>query len=612
MSPRRGGLVPALCCTVALAAAAESAPLGLALALAALVLAGIGPRLELDGGRQFLTSAIGAGVGYVMAALSYEAEGGAISDGWVRFSAAALVAACARFLLVAPRGELRPMLVLLFVALLAAGKSTSVAYPALVVLFLLSSLWAFGGGGERRGAPSSARVAFGTLLVVIAASLGAGTTLGLRRLQTWLKNRAQSSAYVWSPQVGFSDRMDLGALDGLLDSDRIVLRVRGDAVDYLRGTSLDLYETGRWLRSDEAAPEQQQHFSGDAARPARVTIEALSERTNRFFLPLEARHIVTMPDAVVVDGMGSVRRAAKGEALRASFDLGERDRATVAGPRDADVRQPRSVWRTIKPLMLKWTRDAETPEQRLEAIERHLRTEYRYSRSFQRDERIDPIVDFLFVDKSGHCEYFAAALALGARTVGIPTRVVMGYRVAEKSPFGYHVVREKNAHAWVEAWLPGRGWVTRDATPAEALPQNQAHDAGYLASSLDAFEVGYDELTTWLEQRSVRETSVAWLIGLAILALIVVRGVRRRNQRAAAMSDDEAPLACLEHLLASLERQGHQRQPGEPIERLAARVPDVEAARLLARYSALRYGGRGSALRLEHDVAEYARSRAAQ
>jgi transglutaminase-like putative cysteine protease len=612
VNARRGGLVPALCCAAALASAAQSPPLGLALALAALVLAGLGPRLELDNGRQLLTSAIGAGGGYLLTALSYEAESGTISDGWARFSAAALLAACARFLLVAPRGELRPMLALLFIAFLAAGKSTSPAYTALVVLFLLSNLWAFGGGGERRGLPSSGRIAFGTLLVVVAASLGAGSTLGLRRLQAWLKSRVHSSAYVWSPQVGFAERMDLGALDGLMDSDRIVLRVRGEDVDYLRGTTLDLYETGRWLRSDQAVPEEQQRFSGEASRPGRVKIEALSERTNRLFLPLEARNVVAAPDAVVVDSMGNVRRAAKGEPLLVSFDLGERNRAPLSPPRRADLQLPRSVGLTLRPLMQKWTRGAHDVEARLQAIERQLRRDYRYSRSFQRDRRLDPIVDFLMVDKSGHCEYFAAALALGARSIGIPARVVMGYRVAERSPFGYHVVREKNAHAWVEAWIPGRGWVTRDATPAESLPQNLAHDAGYIASSLDAIDVGYDELTTWLEQRSVRETSVAWLVGLAVLALIVLRGVRRRRTGAARVTEDEAPLACLEHLLASLERQGHPRQPGEPIERLAARVPDADAARLLERYSALRYGGRGNAQGLERDVAEYTRARAQQ
>jgi hypothetical protein len=318
---------------------------------------------------------------------------------------------------------------------------------------------------------------------------------------------------------------------------------------------------------------------------------------------------VTEPEAVVVDTMGTVVRAAKGAAPRSSFSLGPRDRAVLAAPRTPDVQLPRSLWQMIQPLVLDWTRGARGVEQQLEAIERHLGAEYRYSRSFERDERIDPVLDFLFIDKQGHCEYFAAALALCARSIGIPARVVMGYRVAERSPFGYHVVREKNAHAWVEAWIPGRGWVTRDATPAEAMPQNVEHEAGYVASSLDALAVGYDELTTWLEQRSVRETSIAWLVGLVILSLIVLRGVQRRRSARRRPATDEAPLECLDRLLESLERRGHQRRPDEPLERLAARIPDAEAARLLERYSALRYGGHGNEQGLARDVAEYARER---
>jgi protein-glutamine gamma-glutamyltransferase len=599
-------LVPALLCAAALASSAKSPALGLALAAALAGLAAIGARLELDGGRQFLTSAIGAGAGYVTAALTYEALGSALGDGWARFAAAALLAGAARFLLLAPRGEHRPTLALLFVSLLAAGKTDNVGYPALVVSFLLASAWAFRGGEARRTAPNASRVALGTLVVLVASSLGAGTIFGLRSLHAWLKNRVHSSAYIWRPQVGFAGRMDLGSLDGLMDSDQIVLRVRGERIDYLRGTALDMYEAGRWLRSDAAAHEEQLHFAAAGTGEARVTIEALSERTNRFFLPLEAQNIVTEPDAVVVDSLGTVLRATKGAAPRASFATGARDRAALAPPRSPDYEMPRSVWRTIKPTVREWTRAATGVEEQLDAIERHLRRDYRYSRSFERDRRIDPVVDFLLIDKSGHCEYFAAALALSARAVGIAARVVMGYRVAERSPFGYYVVREKNAHAWVEAWIPGRGWVTRDATPAEALPQNTEHEAGYVASSLDALAVGYDELTTWLEQRSVRETSIAWLVGLAILSLIVLRGVRRRRA-SRRIAEDEAPLACLEQLLTSLERQGHRRRPDEPLEQLALRVPDAEAARLLSRYSALRYGGQGSERALARDMVEYAR-----
>jgi transglutaminase-like putative cysteine protease len=600
-------LAPALVCAAALGSSASSLVLGAALAAAVTALAAVGARLELDRGRQLLTSAIGAGAGYVTAALTYESLGGTLPDGWARFASAALLAGGARFLLVMPRGEHRPTLALVFVALLAAGKTQSATYPAWVVAFLLSSTWAF--GAERRSPPGAGRVALGALVVVLAASLGAGATIGLRRLHAWLKNRVHSSAYVWRPQVGFAARMDLGSLDGLMDSEQIVLRVHGERVDYLRGTSLDVYEWGRWLRSDPAEQEEKASFGKAGTGSASVTIEALSERSGRFFLPLEARDLVTEPEAVVVDTMGTVVRAAKGAAPRSSFSLGPRDRAVLAAPRTPDVQLPRSLWQMIQPLVLDWTRGARGVEQQLEAIERHLGAEYRYSRSFERDERIDPVLDFLFIDKQGHCEYFAAALALCARSIGIPARVVMGYRVAERSPFGYHVVREKNAHAWVEAWIPGRGWVTRDATPAEAMPQNVEHEAGYVASSLDALAVGYDELTTWLEQRSVRETSIAWLVGLVILSLIVLRGVQRRRSARRRPATDEAPLECLDRLLESLERRGHQRRPDEPLERLAARIPDAEAARLLERYSALRYGGHGNEQGLARDVAEYARER---
>jgi len=211
------------------------------------------------------------------------------------------------------------------------------------------------------------------------------------------------------------------------------------------------------------------------------------------------------------------------------------------------------------------------------------------------------LLAFLFVDKRGHCEYFASALALLGRAAGVPTRLVMGYRVSERSPFGYFVVRERNAHAWVEAWLPGAGWVTRDATPALAQAQNSERQASYYESSLDALGVGYSDLTDWLGQRTLGQTSLAWLIGCAVLAAIVARGARRRA-RARALADDEALLPFMQPLIDMLDKAGHARSPDEPLERLAARLPDAEPARLLRRYSALRYGGVGDGAALARDV----------
>jgi hypothetical protein len=298
--------------------------------------------------------------------------------------------------------------------------------------------------------------------------------------------------------------------------------------------------------------------------------------------------------------MASIESTAKQELLAASFvpTAG----AELPAPRKFDRMVPRRLRARLDALARTWTAGATTQLAELDAIERRLRTDYTYSQSFERLSGVDPIVDFLFRDRSGHCEYFATALTLLARSRGIPARMVTGYRVGERSPFGYYVVRERNAHAWVEVWLPGSGWVTRDATPAEHLPQNREHEARWLESSADAVGVAYEEVTNFIGGLTLVETSVAWLSGSLVLAWIVARGVRRRRL---APDPDAAPLACLPPLLAQLERSGYRRRSDESLESLSARLPDRRASELLRRYVALRYGDVGDAAQLARDIARH-------
>lgn len=80
----------------------------------------------------------------------------------------------------------------------------------------------------------------------------------------------------------------------------------------------------------------------------------------------------------------------------------------------------------------------------------------------------EPITEFLFTHKRGHCEYFASALCAALRSLYIPSRVVTGYHVSEYNTIGnYYVVRNKDAHAWVEVFLPDKGWTIYDPSPRQ-------------------------------------------------------------------------------------------------------------------------------------------------
>jgi protein-glutamine gamma-glutamyltransferase len=585
--------LPLLLVALALGQAAEAA---LALTLAALTLAtvALGPRWEVDRGRQLLSSAIGAGAGYMLTSLLYEPRAGHLGEGWTKLCGAALLAAAVRGLLISPRGGQALTLAFAFAALAFAGKTLSASYGALAVLFSLSAVWTISAGsGRSTPAPTLRRLGVGVGVLALAATLGVSANLGLHRLSTWARGRTHYSDNPWRARVGFSDQMDLGALDGMLDSDRRVYRIFGGQVDYLRGAVLDVYEAGGWRRSEAAAREVETRLDAEPGAGA-IRIESVSEHGDRFFVPLAARALQTTPNAVEVDALGGIRARGKADATGVRLALGPRERARPAEPRALDLALPRRVRRRVAALAAEWTRGAATPQARLLAIESHLMREYSYARAFNRGVNNEPLLDFLFEHKQGHCEYFATALALLGRAAGISTRVVMGYRVSERSPFGYWVVRDRNAHAWVEAWLPGVGWTTADATPDEAQPFNRDHAASYAASSLDALAVAYDDTTEWLRQRSLLETSVAWLVGCAVLAAIVARGVRRRRRRDQ-LPEDEALLPFMAPLLEALERRGHLRHSHEPLEELAARLPPAEdgAARLLQRYSALRYGDVG-------------------
>ena len=555
-----------------------------------------------------------------------------IGSVWAGVAVAALLAGAARLMMRDAPLRYGGTCGLAFVAMVACGQTQSGSvYASFAFAFVLSVLVSLRGDDDARPAwrrLSLRTIALSLVLLAFAAAMTAALLAGLPEVHDWVQTRFELAYGSGDDaRAGFSDQMRLGAMRSMIQSDEVVLRVYGPNPEYLRGAVFDTYTHGvGWFALRPAhelrlVPTKRGPLvlDSDIVEIHRVGGAA----TDRFFLPFAAHDVATLSAAARVDDMGIARKVAGDLSnivwfrYRASPAPAQPEEAfDVAPPTNRDLMI--SELRTdLEPLAKQWTEGASTAEAKLDALTQHLATGYRYSLTYERTSS-EPLLDFLFVHREGHCEYFASAFAALARTVGIPARVVVGYRVAEKNPLGGdYIVRERNAHAWVEAYLEGKGWTTYDPTPASFVPQNGPHEAAWTSAVLDAIAASWDAALVWIGERNVFELVGA--AGAAIMLLLSVRWLRLRRDRARGEARDASAfseaLPSFSALLAALETRGAARSHDETLERFATRLegealpafskdPSLarEAASLVRRYAAHRYGGIGAPETIKKDL----------
>lgn len=286
-----------------------------------------------------------------------------------------------------------------------------------------------------------------------------------------------------------------------------------------------------------------------------------------------------------------------------------------------------------------------TEYERARAVEQHLRTAYAYTLELPSHEVPDPLAYFLFERRKGHCEYFASAMAVMLRTLGVPSRMANGFLGGVQNPItGLYVVRASDAHTWVEAYLPGYGWTTFDPTPPDPNPRGVSLWSR-LALYTDAAEtywhdwvVGYDtgqqavladkmqQLTRswslrWLERlgdsRLRWKTNLTaelkahgfWALAVGLwIALLLLYGPRlwklgrmrwgaRRLRRGRGSTADATLLYA--RMLDLLRRRGYEKPAWFTPREFAATLPPSELGALIsqftAAYNALRFGGQTGA-----------------
>jgi transglutaminase-like putative cysteine protease len=398
---------------------------------------------------------------------------------------------------------------------------------------------------HRRLAFSLARVAPALMLMILVS--GAAVFFVMPRLSVGYLG---GYSFGTDLSTGFSDHVQLGQIGQIQQSNAVVMHVQidGDTIGRYdlrwRGVTLSDFDGRTWSNPPDQSILQRSADGGftlprtnavlhsyvmrNAAREQMIHYRVLMEPigTSVFFLAPWARSIIGDYRLLATDSGGAVFNLDTQHAV--SRYEAESDIATPVPSelRSAGQNYPPQTARYLRlpqldprvpQLAAQITASARNNFDKAGAIENYLMTRYGYTLQLPQTMVKDPIANFLFVRKQGHCEYFASSMAVMLRTQGIPSRVVNGFRSDEFNDLtGNYVVRAKNAHSWVEAYFPDYGWAPFDPTPAggSGTPQGWGRLALYvdaMASFWRDWIVSYDTSHQYiLGQAAVNGTRGIW------------------------------------------------------------------------------------------------------
>jgi protein-glutamine gamma-glutamyltransferase len=327
--------------------------------------------------------------------------------------------------------------------------------------------------------------------------------------------RTQSGAPLARHLTGFDEEVQLGQLGEILENDSVVMTVqlfdehgeatRPDEEPLWRGVTMLHYDGGRWVRQTKGSQaivsftEDPRLKNGRLIRQ-KIKLEPIDSATLFGIRPvLNTSSASERVQPSLSNNDGTLFRS---DLLSGEYDydvISDRDpegyQLHEAPPSTNDnvfLSMPPGLGERLKaiaePIVARI--DPDRPDAiiaRARALERYLRESGEFTYTLQMeifDSKLDPVEDFLVNRKSGHCEYFASALALLLRSVGIRSRIVNGFKGGDWNEFtGALNVRQKHAHSWVEAYA-GMSvnkypiWVTLDPTPVAARKKSIAQVGG--------------------------------------------------------------------------------------------------------------------------------------
>ena len=456
--------------------------------------------------------------------------------------------------------------------LMTAGMMVSTTFLFLVMVYLFAATSAFIGYEMRRSAaafaannPSRPRdveywkessrrpieaprlrslLIFSACALMAILLLAAPLFLAMPRVS---RGFSRSGMLRGESLTGFSESVRLGEVAQIKLNPQVVMRVRvkflrgaGPRTLRWRGVTLDNYDDQTW------------NYTGQKPTALKRTVDGFhlgeaewkyGDTEQRFFLePLDINTVFAAPQPRLVAGLPALARDQGDGLWTAPHDYYKLDYTVFSETEEASDERlaednsrayPSEIQRRylqlpydhdlrIDELAAEITRGATTNVEIARRIEKHLATAYSYSLDLRRVEDGDPVADFLFNTREGHCEYFASAMVLMLRSRRVPARLVNGFQRGEYNEAAdFYTVRQSDAHSWVEVYFPRRDkngvWVAFDPTPDAGLSVYGGGMAAWLRHRREAMEMFWLEHVVGFDankQFSVATAAQRWVSSL--------------------------------------------------------------------------------------------------
>ncbi|MCU0586652.1 MAG: DUF3488 and DUF4129 domain-containing transglutaminase family protein [Syntrophobacteraceae bacterium] len=406
-------------------------------------------------------------------------------------------------------------------------------------------------------------------------------------------------------RTGFSDSITLGQVAAIQEDESVIFRAEMDAIDdqhlYWRGVVLDVFEGSAWKSSRPGWVDTHRAENGEWIEQV-VYLEPYGGKS---LFGLDRPVSMRIHDR---GGEREVTQLRDAIVERMRYRVDSSPRPLPMGP-DVDgldpnlLQLPDGFSPRIRELVARLT-PAHTSRDKVVAIFNHLRNGgFSYTLE-DLPVSSTPLEDFIMVHHRGNCEYFASALGVMLRMAGVPARLVGGYRGGLYNPSGrYYLVRQKNAHVWVEALVDGRGWLRLDPTPSTLEPGDQAGTMevlGRVRVLMDTFNhywiklvINYDLEQQFRILRGMRDRwrnrGLSWAVGkltmrdvgiigggavAMILFMLLLSMCRKGPER-----------KLIDAFVRRMKKRGYVKGPSDGLDELVAGIGDDAIRMRAARFA---------------------------